>query len=410
MNLKLSRTLIEKYAIASLMAYPALLEESGLRSEHFSDEQVAKIAAVLPRCCIRNPLGQMNAHEVCRHAEMDYAGFHKFLGAAVFDIEQGRGICRQLMDLASRDLLASKVQDALVKPFADENVTEELLSRLELVLSSFRNVENQSEELISEITENYIRQVEHELETGRRLGLVTGLRFMDEWMGGLNCGELTTLVAAGGVGKSTVAMDVARRVSRDGAVVLYWSAEMTRRQVGQREVHSLLGLPIRGQTLTASDLHVGRQAMAEQEYGGRISFRFGSSVRATELLAAGRQIQARHGGLGLIVLDHLGFFDSERPKAGEQEQIAAAVQQCKGISQILDVPFVLVTHLNRAGLIRGSERIKDTSDNVIELKREEGASYTVAKLLKARQTGEVHKEMKLEYSVRGQTFREVEWV
>jgi hypothetical protein len=409
LSLRTSRSVVEKYTVASIMAFPSLLQESGIRPEHFSDELVAKIAAALPLCSIRNARGEMNAHEVCRLVGTDYENFHKFLGAAVFNIEQGRGICRQLRDLASRDLLAMKVQNAILHPMADAEVTEELLSRLELVVSEFRNSEEQSEELISAVTESYIRQVELELETGRRMGLTTGLRFIDEIMGGLNCGELTTLVAAGGVGKSTVAMDMPRRVARNGATVLYWSAEMTRRQVGQREVHAVLGLPIRGLKLTAFNLHEGRQAMDEQSYRDRIILRFGSRVRATDLLAAGRQVQAKHGGLGMIVLDHLGFFDAERPKAGEQEQIAAAVQQCKGISQILDVPFVLVTHLNRAGLIRGSERIKDTSDNVIELKRDEGATYTVAKLMKARQTGETHKEVKLEYSSLGQTFTESAW-
>lgn len=391
------------------MAYPSLLEESGIRAEHFADELVAKIAAVLPHCRIRNAKGEMNAHEVCRLVGTDYENFHKFLGAVVFDIEQGRSVCRQLRDLAARDLLVAEIQSAIMKPMGDEHVTEELLSRIEMVVSSFTSKEQHSEELIKDIAESYILQCEEELATGRKLGLTTGLRFVDEWMGGLNCGELTTIVAAGGVGKSTVAMDIARRVARRGALVLYWSAEMSRRQVGQREVHSLLGLPIRGQELNAQNLHEGRQAMNEATYRDGIVFRFGSSVRATELLAAARQVQTRHGGLGLIVLDHLGFFDAERPKAGEQEQIAAAVQQCKGIAQVLDVPFVLVTHLNRAGLIRGSERIKDTSDNVIELKREDGAKYTEAKLLKARQTGEVHKVVNLEYSTRGQTFSEVGW-
>lgn len=406
MSLGLKRIDVEKYAVASIMAFPSLLQETGILAEHFSDELVAKVAAVLPRCAIRNAHGQMNAHEVCRLVGVEYESFHKFLGAAVFDIEQGRSICRQLRDLAARDLLASEVQAAILKPMRGENVTEELASRLEMVLSEFTRKELHDEELIGDIAESYIRQVEEELRTGHRLGLTTGLKFIDEWMGGLNCGELTTIVAAGGVGKSTVAMDIARRVARKGALVLYWSAEMSRRQVGQREVHSVLGIPIRGKSLNAFDLHTGRQAMSEQSYRDKIVFRFGSSVRATELLAASRQVQVRHGGLGLIVLDHLGFFDAERPKAGEQEQIAAAVQQCKGLAQILDVPFVLVTHLNRAGLIRGSERIKDTSDNVIELKREEKATYTLATLIKARQTGEVHKSVELEYCVLGQTFKE----
>jgi hypothetical protein len=128
-----------------------------------------------------------------------------------------------------------------------------------------------------------------------------------------------------------------------------------------------------------------------------------------KILAAARRMQHREG-LGLLVLDHLGCFDSERPKASEQEQVAFAVSACKDLAKILDVPFLLITHLNRQGLIRGSERVKDLSDNVLELKRDgdNAQALTEARLLKARQTGETHRAMLLSYSPKWQTFLEVE--
>jgi predicted ATP-dependent serine protease len=131
-------------------------------------------------------------------------------------------------------------------------------------------------------------------------------------------------------------------------------------------------------------------------------------VTAPRLLAAARRVQHRNG-LGLVIFDHLGCFDVERPRASEQEQMAIAVSACKDIAKILDVPFVLVTHLNRQGLIRGSERVKDISDNVLELKREgdSATATTEARLIKARQTGETHRAMLLSYSMKWQAFVEV---
>ncbi len=99
-------------------------------------------------------------------------------------------------------------------------VTDELRSRIEIVLANFSRRNDQEEEFLVDGQRAYVEQLLEELRTGKRMGLTTGFTFIDRWMGGLNCGELTTIVSAGGVGKSTLAMGPRGRVGRDGAMVL----------------------------------------------------------------------------------------------------------------------------------------------------------------------------------------------
>ncbi len=398
---------VEKFALIGMVTFPALIEESGLLPEHFADRRVARAVAALPNCRIRGVKGEINFAELCRLVEEDYQGFQRFIGAFVSDIDQARGFCRELLDLATADVLADEVKRALAAPVSGrEGVTDELRSRIEIVLANFARRTDQEEEFLVDGQRAYVEQLREELRTGKRMGLTTGFQFIDRWMGGLNCGELTTIVSAGGVGKSTLAMDLARRVGRNGAMVLYWSAEMGRRQVYQRDTHALLGVPIRGVRLSERELDESLKAMSDEGYGDRIAFRFAGGVTAPQILSAARKFQTRHGNLGMVVLDHLGCFDAGHPRASIQEQIELSMGQLVGITKALNVPFVLVTHLNRAGQIRGSQRIHDLSDNVIELRRDDDGRFTEARLTKARQTGETTRAMKLAYQVRGQSFTE----
>lgn len=407
-NEQMPRSGVERFALAGMVAYPSVIEESGVLPEHFSDRRVAQAAAALPNCKLRGAKGEINFLELCRIVGEDHSAFQKYLGAWVSDIDQARMFCRELLDLATADLFAEEMRRALsTPPSVGESATDGMRARAEMVLASFARRTDQEEEFLVDGQRAYVEQLREELQTGKRMGLLTGLKIVDEWMGGLNCGELTVVVAAGGVGKSTLAMDLARRVGRDGSLVLYWSAEMSRRQVYQRDTHGLLGVPIRGITLSERELDESLRLMEREGYGDRIAFRYSSAVTATQILSAARKFQLRHGNLGMVVLDHLGCYNSEHPRASMQEQIEMAMGQLVDLTKALNVPFILVTHLNRAGQIRGSQRILDVSDNVIELRRDDDGQYTEARLLKARQTGETHRAMKLSYSVRGQTFNEV---
>lgn len=400
---------VERFAFAGAIAFPDLVEESGLKPEHFATEVIGQAWEAIPRCG-RTTDDRLSVVEVAARAGLAAEALRPVLQAQVFTADQARTWWRKALDLATAEAVVAAVRAVLAKPRPETDATGTLTAELERVVRSFADQDDDGEApTLLQVTEDYVRERCAELRHGRRRGVETGLRILDVWAGGLNAGELTTAVAAGGVGKSTFAMHVARQVARGGSVVLYFSAEMTSRQVGQREAHGAMARPISDRSVTAVDLEGGLEELKNDGHGDRIRLVYSSRMTASRLLAAARRVQHREG-LGLVIFDHLGCFDVERPRASEQEQMAMAVTSCKDIAKILDVPFLLVTHLNRQGLIRGSERVKDISDNVLELKRdgESAAAHTEARLLKARQTGETHKAMLLSYSLKWQKFLEVD--
>lgn len=400
---------VERFAFAGAIAFPDLVEESGLKPEHFATEIIGQAWEAIPRCG-RTTDDRLSVVEVAARAGLAAEALRPVLQAQVFTADQARTWWRKALDLAKAEAVVAAVRAVLAKPRPETDATGTLTAELEQVVRSFADQDDDGEApTLLEVTEEYVRERCAELRHGRRRGVETGLRILDVWAGGLNAGELTTAVAAGGVGKSTFAMHVARQVARGGSVVLYFSAEMTSRQVGQREAHGAMARPISDRSVTAVDLEGGLEELKNDGHGDRIRLVYSSRMTASRLLAAARRVQHREG-LGLVIFDHLGCFDVERPRASEQEQMAMAVNSCKEIAKILDVPFLLVTHLNRQGLIRGSERVRDFSDNVLELKRDgdNAGAHTEARLLKARQTGETHKAMLLSYSLKWQKFLEVD--
>lgn len=401
----------ERFAFAGAIAYPDLLDESGLAPEHFATEIIGQAFAAIPQCG-RTTDDRLSVVELAAHAGIPVETLRPVLQAQVFTADQARGWWTKVRDLATTDAVLGALRGAMAKPLdasSTTGATGALLAEVARVVQSFSEQDDDGEtETLLDATSRFVEERSLELRHGRRRGVETGLEIVDEWMGGLNAGELTTIVAAGGVGKSTVAMDIARRVAAQGPVVLYWSAEMTGRQVGQREAHAALGRAISDRSVSAVDLAEGLETLKNAHHGDRVRLHYGARPKAAQLLATARRVQNR-GGLGLLIFDHLGCFDCERPRASEQEQVAFAVTACKDLAKILEVPFLLITHLNRQGQIRGSERVKDISDNVLELKRDPDnqRAFTEARLLKARQTGETWKAMNLEYSMRWQRFLEV---
>lgn len=399
----------ERFAFAGAIAFPDLVEESGLKPEHFATEIIGQAWAAIPRCG-RTTDDRLSIVEVAAHAGISAEALRPVLQAKVFTADQARTWWRRALDLATAEAVVAAVRAVLAKPRPENDATGTLTAELEQVVRSFADQDDDGEApTLLEVTEDYVRERCAELRHGRRRGVVTGMRILDTWAGGLNAGEVTTTVAAGGVGKSTFAMHVAREVARRGSVVLYFSAEMTARNVGEREAHGAMARPISDRSVTAVDLEAGLEELRKDAHGDRIRTIYKARITASMMLAAARRVQHREG-LGLVIFDHLGYFDSERPRASAQEQIEAAMFSFRNTAQILDVPLLLVTHLNRQGLIRGSERVNDISHNVLELKRDKdnAAAHTEARLLKARQTGETHKAMLLSYSLKWQRFLEVD--
>ena len=86
--------------------------------------------------------------------------------------------------------------------------------------------------------------------------IATGYSALDKAMGGFMRGTVAVLAGRPGGGKTDMAINLAMRMGRRGARVLYFSMEMTNVQLMQRVASSLVGIDstkVRDKALTDAD-------------------------------------------------------------------------------------------------------------------------------------------------------------
>ncbi len=145
----------------------------------------------------------------------------------------------------------------------------------------------------------------------------TGLNELDAALsGGLRRGELVTVAALTGQGKTTLSLTIGANVARAKGSVLFLSAEMNERELAKRLLFSearvdhirlLLGL----KPEERARLEQGRDWIAAAKY--QIEHRPGLTPLAARAVA--ERFKIEWGGLDLLVVDYLNLLRSRR-KAG----------------------------------------------------------------------------------------------
>lgn len=231
------------------------------------------------------------------------------------------------------------------------------------------------------------------------------------WLGltektrGLRKGELVTLTAGSGIGKSSVVRELAYYLLQQGETVGMMMLEENpkRTALGLMGIHLSKPLHLSREGVSNEDL---KQAFDATVGSGRLYLynHFGSTDIAN-LLSRIRYL-ARSSGCGWIVLDHLSIVVSGLGDGDERRLIDNAMTMLRTLVEETGVGMILVSHLKRPegnkgheegattslSQLRGSHAIAQLSDMVIGLERnqqhEEKANETVLRVLKNRFSGE----------------------
>lgn len=215
-------------------------------------------------------------------------------------------------------------------------------------------------------------------------GIRTGFTDLDRVLGvGMQPGQLITVAARPGVGKTVLTLDVARNVAfKQRRPVLYFSLEMPKREIRQRIMSATASVPlafIREGKLSDSDW--ARIARAAGETGDAPLF-----VDDTSELTIGRfrsicrRHKMLHGDLGLVVVDYLQLLRADGAHDNEVSRITEISQGLKHAARELECPVMAAAQLNRMSEqradkkpqmsdLRSSGSIEQDSDVVILIHR-----------------------------------------
>jgi len=189
---------------------------------------------------------------------------------------------------------------------------------------------------------------------GKLRGLATGFLDLDNILAGLQKSDLIILASRPTLGKSALALGVARYTAVEEKIpVGIFSLEMSADQVVDRLIAAQANVDLwRLRTGKLSGEGEDNDFARIQQALGVLSeapifIDDAASSNILQMRAMARRLQARHG-LGLIVVDYLQLMESRNPAESMVQQMTEISRSLKSLAKELNVPVLALSQLSRA--------------------------------------------------------------
>lgn len=228
---------------------------------------------------------------------------------------------------------------------------------------------------------------------GEIRGVPTGFKGFDTRLAGLQNSDLIILAARPSVGKTSLAMDIARNVAIRGKLpVGIFSLEMSNQQLVDRMLAaeaSIDGWHLRTGNLRDQDFSGLSDAIARISEAP-LFIDDTSSNTIVNMRNSARRLK-REKGLSLIIVDYLQIMGAINSKSSDNivQQVTEFSRSLKAMAKELDVPVLALSQLSREVEKRGgkprlsdlrdSGSIEQDADVVIFIHREKGSEDAARK-------------------------------
>ena len=232
-------------------------------------------------------------------------------------------------------------------------------------------------------------------------------------IGGCRLGEIVTVTAGSGLGKSHLTREFAYHLLNEGATIGYVALEESSKRTAQGLMSLYLNQPVHLQDIKEEEL---KKAFDATMGTGRVfMYDHWGSTESENLLSKIRYL-VRGCGCQYIILDHISIVVSGIDGGDERRIIDNMMTRLRSLTEELNIGMIVVSHLRRPNgdkgheegqitslsQLRGSAAIGQLSDIVIGLERNqqdaETSDTTTVRILKNRWSGETGVAGKLIYN------------
>ncbi len=376
----------EAALLGALMIDNRLAEDVQMRlkADHFYDPMHGRIYEAIIRLIDRN----MIANPVTLKPLLESDPALVQLGGAGAYLAQltgssmavigARDFAQQIYDLALLRELIGVGRDLVEKALDTSERIDPMAQVEEAETALYKVSEGQNEagtvKAFSSAATLAVAQAERALNSGGHLsGITTGLTGLNEKIGGLHNSDLIILAGRPGMGKTSLATNIAYNAAsrwlRDhddgvepdrnmGARCAFFSLEMSADQLATRvlaEQSGISGEALRMGKISRTDFqNLARAARDLEKLPLFIDDTAGLSIAALRTRA--RRMKRQHG-IGLIVVDYLQLLQGTS-KAGENrvQEISEISRGLKTLAKELHVPVIALSQLSRAVESREDKR------------------------------------------------------
>ena len=191
-------------------------------------------------------------------------------------------------------------------------------------------------------------------------GLATGFYGIDDVTNGLQKSNLIYLAARPGIGKTSLAMNIATYAAiNKGARVAVFELEMSRPELVQRMLCSLSGVSmtkaLKGELTSAEWTKIYNASKKLRK--AQIFIDDSSLNKPGEILQKCRKLK-REEGLDLVVIDHLQLMKDDNAFKGDnrQQEITEISRKLKVLAKEVNVPVLVLSQMSRDSEKRSNHR------------------------------------------------------
>jgi replicative DNA helicase len=278
------------------------------------------------------------------------------------DLVKGKHTRRALIDAASRIGEVAYEEDTDV----DDAVDEAQQEIFRIANSSSTSSVISMKDAVHDAFERLDKLKEH--KDGLR-GVPSGYKALDEMLSGFQKSDLIILAARPSVGKTTLALDIARQSAiKHGTSVAIFSLEMSSQQLADRMLSAearVNAWKLRTGRITADEDFDALRDAIERLSDAPIFIDDRAHTTILQIRSSARRLKAEKN-LGLIIIDYLQLITPAGSHKSDNlvQQVTEISRALKGIAREVNVPVIALSQLSRAVEQRGGPpRLSDLRDS-----------------------------------------------
>lgn len=312
-----------------------------------------------------------NTHEIAHPLdELSFLDIVKFVSIETLDqdISRLRRMWKQRKLWVELQLASQKVLD----PMED---FDEVVNNTMSILGDIQNDIADGGIYSFDESIDELKEIVNDNAKGKRKRLETGFKLFDEHFL-LRPTTLTIIAAFTGVGKSSIAMNIAMNTANLGNGVAYYSLEMGKSELAARAISGKAGISssvivnckLEEYQLQQFDKAVGETGGLPIYIDERATVSFDNTIKSIRTLV-------RTKGIKLAVIDYLQIYSQVGNSI--EASLAYMARSAKNIAKECGIAVILLSQLSRGSShpsinqLRGSGQIEESADNIVLIDRPE---------------------------------------
>jgi len=367
----------EKAILGSIMLRPGAIHEINdtVNSDSFYASKHAQIYKIMLELSSKGePIDILSvSHKLEEKGQLDQIGGSSYLSELTNSVPASTNI-KYYADIVNKKHILRKIIEAgdHISELGFRDDVEDVFEILDQAEKKMMGINSNAgshafQSIKDSLPEAWERLEKLHENKGELRGVSTGFHDLDQYLSGFQKSDLIILAARPSMGKTTLALDIARQAAlKQGTPTVIFSLEMSTQQLVDRMLAAQ-------SKVNAWNLRTGNLS-SEGEFA-KIRDSLDSLSKAPifiddmagnsiiRMRSVCRRIRAEHG-IGLIIVDYLQLMSTSKNYDNMVNQVTEISRSLKALAKEFDVPVVALSQLSRAVESRGGRpRLSDLRDS-----------------------------------------------